>query len=187
MGPISDKLRLDISQDISPRNGFIGEGSSHVILVCSHQLGVVIIHRWEAFHQIPGGSGSSALEYYWTRALFYRYRSGTFSNLIGAYQATEAPHPHSVSDVGAFIFDLLGSLAVEIFCGVVIRAVARPDFIIDALNLSFNRLGYLWPDILLLFLCPGIGIRPNMVGTSGIDFIKSALYLSKTSLVVWVW
>src|SRR5690606_27802256 len=79
-----------------------------------------------------------------------------------------------VSYISAGGLDFFSSLAIEVFGGEFVSAVAGPDFVINALNFSLDGFNHLRPDISMLFFGPCVGGSPDVVGAGGVCFVKQS-------------
>jgi len=170
--PETDKRGAGIAKNIGTSNGLVGECRGDIIAVGSHELGVVVVHGREGGGQVPIGAGASAAEDHGVSTVLWSNRFSAFSNRGGALEGAKAPHAHGIGHIRAGGLDFLSGLAVEIFSGVLIGAVAGPDFVINTLNFSLDGFNKLRPDICLLFFSPGVGGSPDMVGAGSVDLIK---------------
>jgi len=169
--PLANEITLSIREDIHTVCRFVGEGSFNVISISSHHFGIVVIEGWEGLNQIIDSSGTSSLEDDWICAVFNSDRFFAFSNFSAADEASKAPHAHGIGHFLAFGHFIPNS-TIKVLRGEIIIAIVGNNIVVDALNFGFHTSFQACPDIVLHFLCPGIGVSMLMIHTGSIDVLK---------------
>ena len=169
--PLANEGALGIREDIHTIGRFVGEGGFNVISISSHHFGIVVIEGWEGLNQIIDSSGASSLEDDWICAVCNSDRFFAFSNFSAADEASEAPHAHGIGHFLAFGHFIPNS-TIKVLRGEIIVAIVGNNIVVDALNFGFHTSLQACPDIVLHFLCPGIGVRMDVVFAGSVNVLK---------------